>query len=149
MVERPLPDRTRREGVEAFSIILADGNSWGLALPSLRLSPRVVEGVDSLGRPTATIRVATKLGYPLEISRLIDDLRAACEQEGAECQYESLIRLAAALVRRAHKIELADAAALLEMGVDQLRGLVEAVLSVVTGESLEIAVSPRKGDVDG
>jgi hypothetical protein len=148
MDERPNPDRTRREGVRVLSVALADGNHWGLAMPSIRLSPRVIEGVDSLGRPRATIRVATKFGYPLEIRRLIDDLRFACDQEEAERQYETLIRLAAALILRAHEINLADALCLLELGVDELPSLVEAVLSVVTGECLQAKASMRASSVD-
>jgi hypothetical protein len=142
----PNPNQTRREGVAGFSITLADGNSWRLAMPSTRLRPKVIKGVDSLGRPTETIQVETEFGYPLEIRRLIDDLRAACEIETAERQYESLIRLAAALICRAHEIELGEAVSLLELELDDLPRLVEAVLSVVTGECLDNAGSSRKSD---
>jgi hypothetical protein len=148
MDTRPTPARTRREGIAAFPITLADGNDWGLSLPSPRLRLTVVGGVDPLGRPTETIRVATEFGYPLEISRLVDDLRSACEQPAAERQYETLIRLAAALLRRAHDIDLTEAASLLELEIDDLPRLVETVLSVVTGECLDNPVSPRKSDID-
>ena len=143
------PGRTRREGVGAFSITLADGHRWGLALPSPRIRPVVVEGVDPLGRPSSSIRLVSEYGYPLAIRRLIDDLRSACDQEAAERQYESLIRLAAALIRRAHDIDLTEAASLLELGVDELSGVVEAVLSVVSGQCPVDSPSPRKGGVDG
>ena len=143
------PDRTRREGVGAFSITLADGNQWGLALPSPRLRPVVIDGVDSLGHPTSSIRLVSEYGYPLEIRRLIDDLRSACDREEAVRQYESLIQLAAALIRRAHDIDLAAAVSLLEVGVDELPGVVEAILSVVTRHCLVDAESPRKCEVDG
>jgi len=133
MVDTPSPEKTRRPGVEALFIGLADGNDWGLALPSIRLSPRVVEEVDSLGRPTSRIEVRTRIGYPLEITQLIDQLRLACQQNSTEWQYEALIQLAAALIIRAHEITLSDAVSLLEVGSDDLPRLVEAVLSVVTG----------------
>src|SRR4051794_24212264 len=149
MDERPNPNRTRREGVDGFSIILADGNIWRLALPSPRLRPKVIKGVDSLGRPTQSIEVETEVGYPLEIRRLIGDLRSACELETAERQYETLIRLAAALICRAHEIDLGEAASLLELELDDLPRLVEAVLSVVTGDRLENKASIRKSDRDG
>jgi hypothetical protein len=148
MDERPTPDRTRRQGVESLPIALADGNAWGLAMPSIRLSPRLIEGVDSLGRPHATIRVATSFGYPLEIRRLIDDLQFACEYEAAERQYETLIRLAAALILRAHEITLADALCLLELDVDDLPSLVQAVLSVVTGECRQVVASTSASNGD-
>jgi len=130
----PLPDRTRREGVRAYPITLADGRSWGLALPSLRLRPEVEAGVDALGRPTETIRLAAELGYPLEIRRLVADLRAACDGDEAARRYETLFRLAVALLRRAHDLSATEAATLLELGGDDLPGLVETVLAVVTGE---------------
>jgi hypothetical protein len=149
MDDRLDPILTRRTNVEVLLTTLADGNCWGLALPSSRLRPKVVHGVDILGRPTETIEVVAEFGYPLEIRRRIDDLRLACEQEPAEMQWEALIRLAAALLRRAHDIEPADAARLLELEVDDLAEFVETVLSTITGTCLETPVSVRKGDGDG
>lgn len=148
MNERPAPDRIRREGIATFPITLADGNDWGLALPSPRLRLVVVEGVNFLGRPTETIQVTTEFGYPLEIRQLVNNLRSACEQPTARAQYDALIRLAIALIRRAHEIDLREAASLLEVGVNDLPRLVEVVLSVVTGECLDHPVFPRKSDVD-
>jgi len=129
----PLPDRTRREGVRVAPIILADGRSWGLALPSLRLRPEVEAGVDLLGRPTETVRVAAEFGQPLEIRRLVAGLRSACEGADAGRRYEALFRLAVALIRRAHEITATEAATLLELDGDDLPGLVETVLAAVTG----------------
>jgi hypothetical protein len=149
MDERPEPERTRCEGIPSIPITLADGQVWGLALPSPRLRPKVVASVDPLGRPIETIRVETVLGYPLEIRRLIDDLRTTCEGGTAEHQYDTLIRLASALIRRAHEIGLADAVSLLKVGLDDLPSLVGSVLWVVTGECLETPDSSRKNDVDG
>lgn len=143
------PDRTRREGIEAFSITLADGNRWGLAMPSPRLRPVIVEGIDSLGRPSTSIRLISEYSYPLAIRRLIDDLRSAYDHGPAERQCESLVRLAAALIRRAHDIDLAEAASLLELGVEELSGVVEAVLTVVSGLCPVASISPRKSEVDG
>jgi hypothetical protein len=148
MDERCLPDPTRRAGVEAFPIRLADGNSWGLALPTTRLKPRVTRCVDSLGRPTETMQVETEYGYPLEIRRLVDDLRIACDRESAEIQHAALFRLAAALIRRVHDLERDDLADLLEMDLEELPRFVATVLSVVTGECLENSDSPRKREAD-
>jgi hypothetical protein len=144
-----LPDRTRRQWVEALSIPLADGNSWGLALPSPRLRPEVVEGVDDLGRLSRTIRLVSEFGYPLEIRRLIDDLRFACDQGEAERQYETLFRLAAVLICRAHDIDLSVASSLLELDVADLPGFVSSVLSIVSGESSIKPEATRKGEGDG
>ena len=127
------PQRSRREGVPASPIELADGNSWWLALPATRLKPEVVEGVDHLGRPSRSIRLIAELGYPMEIRRLIADLHSACDSLDPGGQYEALIGLAAALLCRAHDIEWTAAVPLLELGLEDLPRLVEAVLSVVSG----------------
>ncbi len=143
------PDRSRRKGVEAFPIRLADGNRWGFALPSTRLRPEVVEGVDDLGRPSRTIRLISELGYPPAIRRLIEGLQSACDQGEPGQQFEALIRLAAELVCQAHDIDLGLAVSLLEMGVDELPQFVEAVLSVVSGECEVNHGESRKGGGDG
>jgi len=134
MDTRPTPEATRREGVRATPIVLADGQAWGFAIPAPRLRPEVVAGVDALGRPIEQVRVVAETGYPLEIRRLIDSLRDACERGPADLRYDALICLALALLRRAHDLDLADAAALLETSLDDLPTLVGMILSVVTGE---------------
>ena len=144
-----LADRSRRDGIDALSIPLADGNHWGLALPSTRLRPETIEGFDGLGRPSKTVRLSLGFGYPPEIRKLIQDLRSACEQAEPVRRYDALIRLAAALVRRAHEIDQESAMSLLEMGVDELPGLVEAVLSVVSGRRPLDSGPMRKVDHDG
>ena len=106
-------------------------------------------GVDALGRPTQTIRLVSEFGYPLEIRRLIEDLRTSCDQDGAERQYEALIRLAIALILRAHEIDRTEAASLLEMDAEDLPGFVEAVLSVISGDSPIAPMAPRVGDIHG
>ncbi len=137
MDNRPTPEATRREWVRASPIVLADGQAWHFAGPSPRLRPEVVAGLDALGRPVEQVRVVAAIGYPLEIRRLVDGLREACEVGPADFQYDALIRLAVALLRRAHDLDLADAAELLEMSLADLPALVDAILSVATGEPSE------------
>ena len=141
------PDRTRRQGVEASSIVLADGNRWGFALPTPRLRPEIVEGVDCLGRPSQSIRLVSEYGYPLEIRRHTDLLRSACERGEPDRQFEALIRLAAALLCRAHVIEVAEAVTLLEIAEDELPAFVEAVLSIISGNCPGGSDSVRKGEI--
>jgi hypothetical protein len=143
------PDRSRRDGIEAVPIPLADGNRWGLALPSTRLKPEFVEGVDALGRPVRTTRLVSRTGYPPEIRALIEALRSASDQGHPQEQYDALIQLAAALVHRAHEIDLESARSLVEVGVEDLPGLVEVVLTVVTGGCPADPEPMRKVKVDG
>ena len=79
MENRPTPERSRRPEIRAAPVTLADGLAWNLALPATRLRPSVVRGVDTLGRPTEAIHLATEFGYPAGIERAIDRLRSECE----------------------------------------------------------------------
>ncbi len=133
MDNRPTPGATRREGVRTIPIVLADGQAWGLAAPSPRLRPEIVPGVDALGRPTERIRVVAEVGYPLEIRRLVADLRVACGAGPAARPYDAWFGLAIALLRRAHDLDLAEAAELLDPSPADLPSLVDAVLAIVTG----------------
>ncbi len=143
-----LPEKTRRLGVETFPIKLADGRIWGLALPRPRIRLNVLPGVDPIGRPIETIGLVTVFGYPLEIRRLIEELQRTSTQGSAELQHEALFRLAMALVQRAHEVPTEIVADLLEMELDELPAFVETVVSVVTGESLELIDLPRKSGAD-
>jgi hypothetical protein len=148
MDEQRLPDKTRREGVESVPIQLADGNFWGLALPRTRVKPRVVTGVDMLGRPIESIQIATEFCYPLQIRRLIEELRFSAESGTAEGQHQALFRLAASLVRSAHDLELEEVVELLEMDLKDLPTFIRTVLSVVTGEYFETTDSPGEKETD-
>jgi len=132
----PSPDSTRRASVPVRIISLADGQQWGLALPTPRYRPEIVPGVDELGRPAETIRVVGRVGYPLPIERLVDDLRSACrvEADSEGRRFGALMALAVALLRRAHDLTLLEAVELLDLDVDGLRRLVDAVLATVAGD---------------
>lgn len=149
MTTPPCPERTRREGVEAAPVRLADGRAWGLALPSPRWRPEVVQGIDALGRPTLSIQLVPGAAYSLEIRRHIAELRSACDREGPRRRYEAFLDLASVLIRRAHGIDRSQAAALLELEDEELPGLVETVLTVISIASPPDPPASRKGEVDG
>jgi hypothetical protein len=132
MTDRPNPESTRRDGVPALPVRLADGQEWGFALPTVRLSPRVVVLPDALGRPVERISVAVGFGYPAEVQELIDGVGAACEGGTASEQYASFFSLAAVLIRRAHDVSMATACELLAVPGNELSRLVGAVMQVVS-----------------
>ena len=145
----PSPDETRRASVPARIIVLADGQPWGLALPTPRYRPEIVAGVDELGRPTETIRLLGWTGYPLSIQRLVDELRSACraevnpEVEVEDRRFDALMALAVALLRRAHDLTPLEAVKLLDFDGDGLLRLVDAVLATVAG----VPSDPSTGSV--
>lgn len=134
MEERPTPERTRRPGVRAASLALADGLAWGLALPAARLRPSVVRGVDALGRPTQTIRLVEEFGYPPAINRAIDRLRSECKYGDPSGQREAVVALGVALLLRAHDIEDAYAASLFETNSESFPRLAETIVEIVADE---------------
>lgn len=107
-------ERTRKESVPALDVELADGDAWGLALPGPRLHPVVRREADPFGRPLARIELAARVGYPLAIRRLRDDLAAACRDDDAARSRDAFLRLATALLRAAHDVSAEEAAALLD-----------------------------------
>lgn len=131
------PEATRHGSVPAHPIALADGRSWGLALPAPRYRPEVVSSVDSLGRTTATTRLVARVGYPPVIEPLIDELRSACGTDatavGDQRRFDALMALAVALLRRAHNLSLDAAIGLLDLDSDGLIHLVDVVTTIVAG----------------
>ncbi len=144
MLEHPTPDQTRRPGIPAHPIRLADGNAWGFAQPSLRLVPSVIADVDSLGRLRESIGVKTVYGYPLEIHRHGEALRIALEEDPITRQHQAFFTLAAALLRRAHDIDLSASTALLDVDASEFLRLADEVISVMLGERL--SGSPKTGE---
>lgn len=133
MKTRPTPEVTRREEVPGRPVSLADGNEWELALPTVRYSPAVAVTPDAFGRPVQGVAVAVGFGYPVEIQSLIAGLRAACERGTEAEQYAAFFSLAAALLRRAHDIDLPTACELLGVADPELPSLARAVLGAVSG----------------
>ncbi len=149
----PSPELTRLASVPALLTLLADGQLWGLALPTPRYRPEVVPGVDSLGRPIETIQATARTGYPLAIERLVANLRTACltgaGPESESRRFSALMALAVALLRRAHDLTLPAAVALLDLDGEGLARLVDAVLTTVAGASSDPLSQPDFSSTGG
>lgn len=149
MTETPTPDSSRRDGIPVRPIRLADGRDWGFSRPTARLSPAVHAGQDRLGRPVERISVATGFGYPLEISRMIEAVRAACDRGSIAQQYEAFFFLASSLLRRAHEIDMATACELLSVSEGELSLLVREVMAVVNEVESTTAPGRVETSTDG
>jgi hypothetical protein len=110
----PKPERTRFEDVPVVEVELADGDTWGLALPGPRLHPLVRHESDPFGRPQVRIELAARVGYPIEIWRLCEELMSACRDDDAARSRDVFLGLATALLRAAHDVDAEEAAALLD-----------------------------------
>ena len=92
--------------------------------------PSVMESIDSLGRRTESITVRPSFGYPLEITRRLDDFRAACGQESIEDQYQAFFSLAISMLCSVHEIERSTACILLTVDDTDLPRLITEVLAI-------------------
>ncbi len=147
MSKRPAPEATRLPDVPIRPLRLADGNTWGFALPSLRLIPSVVRTTNSLGQTTESVSARVETGYPLEIRRLWDDLRRAHETDSPAPHYEAFFALAVSLLRRAHDISPSDARELLSVADEEWPRLVDEILAIVTSTRAETS-SPSNGEIE-
>jgi hypothetical protein len=144
MCEHPTPESTRRDGVPACAIRLADGNDWSLAKPTVRLMPRVEVQPDQFGRPVERTIVDLTFGYPPSIQRKLDDLRSSWEYESVASQYEAFFSLAGSLLIRAHDISIATAYELLAVSDDELARLVGQVIALVSTEEKTEEILPSE-----
>ena len=126
MSPRPSPDETRRPDVLSRPLRLADGNSWGFALPGPGLAP-------SFGRGTESIAVRAETSYPLEIQQRCAALRAAAATGPPARQYQAFGSLAVSLLRRAHDISRSEAVALLAVTDAELPRLVAEIIALAGG----------------
>jgi hypothetical protein len=145
MQRLPSPDQTRRSDIAAHPIILADGNAWGFARPSLRLIPVVVTESDGFGLVRETIRIRTDYGYSLDMQCLLDDLTHALGDDTSECRPEAFFALAAALLCRAHSIDLSTATSLLAVNVADLPRIAHEIITVALGGILYSSDRPDEG----
>ena len=131
MAERPTPQSTRREGIPSQSIRLADCELWGFARPTIRLSPKVVNSLDVMGRPRERICVELGFGYPCKIDRLIQNVRASHEHGSTKEQYDAFFELAVGLLRRCHDLSQEFACEVLTVSEEEVPILVEVVMSLI------------------
>lgn len=132
MSEPLTPDLTRRDGVPAHPIRLADGAEWGLALPTVRITPKVITEVDSLGRPVDRVTVEVGFGHPPGVRRLIECLKFSCERGTVAQQYAALFALAAEFLCRAHDVSMEAACELLSVSDAELPPFVRVVMAVAS-----------------
>lgn len=110
----PKPERTRAENVPVVDVELADGHSWGLALPGPRLQPLVRHESDPFSRQRVRIDLVVHVGYPIGIRRLCEALVSACRDDDSARTHDVFLALAIALLRMAHDLDAEEAAALLD-----------------------------------
>ena len=125
------PIASRRPDVEARPVRLADGNAWGLSLPSRRFKP-IFNGI---AKPDQPPEIEIVVEHSLDVRRRLDDLRDAIESGTEIDRFETFLGLASALLREGHEIDHQTAATLLDVAEDDFPRLILDVISVATGET--------------
>ena len=127
-VETATPETTRRAGVDAVPILLADNNFWGLAVPGVWLRPHFVDGVDDDGRAISRVEIVREhesLQLTADVLRSLED-PAAC--------FEAVKKLAVELLTRAHEVDSDMASTLLDIPEQRLSDWTAEVLAVAVAE---------------
>ena len=91
MSEQITPESTRRHGIPARLVRLADGADWGFASPAVLLVPRLETRQDDFGRPIEAVVVELGFGYPLATRRLLENLRSVCAQGSVSQQHSAFM----------------------------------------------------------
>jgi hypothetical protein len=130
------PSQSRRAEVTAVPIILADGNAWSFAEPSLTLFPIIVIETDDFGRHIQTVKAQAAYGYPPDIQSLCEEIARSLTTDAPEYHSDAFIALASALLRRAHAVDQSTAVALLAVDLTELPRLVQEVMNVAFGARL-------------
>jgi hypothetical protein len=145
MSEQMTPESTRRHGIRACPVRLADGAAWGFASPMVLLVPRLETRQDDFGRPIENVVVEFGFGYPLATRRLLENLRSVCAQGSVSQQYDAFMALAISLLRRAHDISVETACELLTVPDDQMPRLAEELMAVISGREATGGSQPAGG----
>ncbi len=135
MMSTVLPESTRRDDRPAFEVVLSDGRSWGLALPSRRRFPAVIHETDGFGRPLVRIELGDGFGYRLEVQRSWDAVIEASRSGRAEGQAEAFRRFLVALLRSAHDLDVSHAERLLDLDEADLGRIARNLLPAIFDRS--------------
>ncbi len=131
MAEATLAGRTRRAGVTAIEVELANGQSWGFALPGPQPYPLLRREEDAFGRPQLRFEQETRVGYPLAVRRLKSSLLLACRDDRHGPTSGSFTRLGIALLRMTHDIDQELAEELLNPACVDLARVARRVIPAV------------------
>jgi hypothetical protein len=143
MASTSSPGRERRTDVASLDVELADGNQWGLALPGPRLYPLVRCELDEFGGSLVRIELVRRVGYPLNVRRVWDEVVLASEGDDEARIADAFRRLILSLLHAVHDVPVSEAESLLNRkGVD-LGRIARALIPVALG--LEVESSLRDG----
>lgn len=132
------PELTRREGVRALPVRLADGQEWGLALPTTQFEPRFRDSGED-GQPI--IEVLTCPGYAPAIETQIRKLALAFERGDSSGRTVAFLGVASSLLRLAHNLTVQESIPLLIVPRKEIPRLVRETLAVICSR----AVSDESG----
>lgn len=130
------PQFTRRLGVDAKLILLADGQYWGFALATTRLSPIFYThklGSDSEESP---IGVKSRVRHSYQVERYITLIRDEINTATSSKLWAIFFTMASCLLQESHDVDLVVCKSLLGVEEKELSRLVREILGLFDRETL-------------
>jgi hypothetical protein len=122
---------TRRPGVAARPVRLADGRDWGFVLPSIRLSPVFYDATDDSGRTITAVAPRIERTLPPAVQTRLSALLAVADERAPDALLRAFLSLVAELLLASHDIDPETALALLDFDPREFPRIVDETLSTI------------------
>jgi hypothetical protein len=139
----PDPLETRRPDVAGIPVLLADGNHWHLARPTVRIRPRFLPA-DPIAGTAERVELDYRVGYPRAAMRAATALQEVADASGPDdpAPYGLIVLAAVELVKLCHAVTTEQAAALFELDAAAAIELAVMMLAMFRGASPEDRQEP-------
>jgi hypothetical protein len=113
------PEMTRRDGVPGVPVVLGDGRTWFLAVPTLRIVPQF--------KDSECVGYLPTWSYPYQATDAVERLQEAARESVESVPITLVFTTAAELLKLAHDVTTEDAAKILACDSDGVGALVEGI----------------------
>lgn len=127
------PESTRRPGLIARPVRLADGRDWGFVAPTVRLVPVFQRGTDEAGRPVIAASPRVEAALQPAIQARMDAVSVALDAGVRDDLLRSFLALVAELLLSCHDLDPEVAVALLDLDPREFPRLIDEALAAVGG----------------
>jgi hypothetical protein len=138
------PEVTRNDK-QGMPFMLADRQVWNLAVPTIRLRPKVVMEPDERPGfpPTETIEIESRWDYPPRVREKVQELIEAVQSDKEEIAFATILNAAVPLVKLCHEITTEEALSLFEMTPEEMEDLAIGMLRMFRGERPKPSEDPE------
>ena len=143
----PEPQSSRVEDNPGVPVVLADGLTWFLAIPTVRYRPKleIFENTKRIGLTEQKTDLDVFVGYPRSIEKPLKALTDRLAESIESTPVGLVFEVAAEMLRRCHEISRAQALALLECDDVGLVRLIDAIGRATRAEFDSDPIDPIAG----